>query len=253
MGFALSFSSGDVALLGVPLPRSSPNAGVELAPDVLRKLSYSLDTYSFLQASSLEDISYADLGDFSAEEAGKVGLSKAEKVLFLGGVHSITPALVKAYSSKHPELIYVHVDAHADFFPPDKVGYRHASTAFLVEKLLGKGRVFQFGLSSVNKEELRENQFPALSSNLLDVLPEEKPIYLSIDLDVLSPGFFPSTSTPDGVHSLQELFDFLLSFPFSEVVAVDIVEYNPLLDVNFIGGKNALAVIREVLVLLSQS
>lgn len=191
------------------------------------------------------------MGDVGFEDLENV-LKEERRFLFLGGDHSITPRIFSEALKIWPDLVYVHVDSHADYFSPKEGVKDHATVSWRISQLIGEERIYQFGLSSMNEKELRRNQFSTLSREILSSLEGDwHRIYLSIDLDVLSPGFFPSTTTPDGVHSLSQLLEFLNAMPMEKVVVVDVVEYNPLLDINFIGGKTALCVIREILGLWS--
>ena len=75
-----------------------------------------------------------------------------------------------------------------------------------------------------------------------------KPVYFTLDLDVLDPSCFPGTGTPEaGGVSFTELMSAIKSVSALNVVGIDVNELSPMLDQS--GASTALAckLLREIL------
>jgi len=167
----------------------------------------------------------------------------------VGGEHSVTAGIVRAYAERHPDLSVLQLDAHADLRDAYQgTKYSHACTMRRVREVVG--RVAQVGVRSYSAEEAayieREGVkiHPAAvwtgsKEQVAEVIDElgEGPLYVTCDLDVLDPSVMPATGTPepggflwrDLIHILDEVsmrkrivgFDVVELIPLPGVVAPD--------------------------------
>jgi len=168
---------------------------------------------------------------------------------FLGGDHSITYPILRAAADSYPDFYLIHVDAHTDTHQAlyDKVQHdekvhhhgNYVNHALALPQLKG---VFQYGIRGVLNLLSRptdERQVIVSSARLQRQLrqggddfplpPPGAKVYLSVDIDVLDPGFAPGTATPVA-HGLSpaELLSTLRSvLNGREVIGLDLVEVNP--------------------------
>jgi len=263
-----------VAIFGVPLDETtSYRPGTRFGPSAARRASHALELYSLRQRRTLDENSYSDLGDLvlplgSVKEALSVIrhassqiLGRGQRFMAVGGEHLITYPLVESMAERYPDLVVVHMDAHADL-RDEYTGsaLSHATVMRRVIDVLGPGRLFQVGVRSAELEELEkarglsEIHFYRVLEPLRAILPKIHgcPVYLSIDIDVVDPAFAPGTGVPEpgGVTS-QELLDAISLFAGENVVGADLVEVAPAYDAAGQTGLLAAAIIRECLLLLA--
>ncbi len=257
--------------------------GARLAPSAIREASYGVETFSpylnldLEDAKNLYDLGDLDLGGSSnPEEKWKKGnqeLSKLWdktdfkkdeiKLLTLGGEHSISYAPIKKYLEDYSDLLLIHLDAHADL----RDGYEgfHYSHASIVRRALdhfGSGHeLVQYGIRSGTKDEykwMREKGTLLTSKedffSFLRSMPNERPLYLTLDLDYFDPSYFPGTGTPEpggeDFHSFIKLMKILRE---KNIVGADVVELAPNLDSSGNSSVFAAKVVREIGLLLSQN
>jgi len=160
----------------------------------------------------------------------------------------------------HPDLVVIHFDAHTDL-RDEYLGVKlsHASVIRRVWDLLGDDRIYQFGIRSGERAEWKWAQeghtkltpfdFTGLEAVLKKI--EGKPVYFTIDLDVLDPAYFPGTGTPEagGVTFLDLLGAARKVISCANVVACDLVELAPLLDASGVSTAVALKLLREMLLM----
>jgi agmatinase len=127
----------------------------------------------------------------------------------------------------------------------------------MVAEKLGDGRVFQFGIRSMVKEErvfARDHTrfyFNEVLGPLKQVLPEFKdhPVYITLDIDVLDPAYAPGTGTPEpGGCTPNDLFKSFELLKGIDLVGFDIVEVAPMLDLSQITALLGAKLLREALV-----
>ena len=171
---------------------------------------------------------------------------------------------VQAAVEKHPDLHIIHFDAHADL-RQEYLGVElsHACVMRRCHDLVGDGRIHQFCIRSGERDEFRfakeHTDMHRFDLNGLDELLEELkskkcPVYLTIDLDCLDPSEFPGTGTPEaGGISFKELLGAVLKVSRANVIAADINELAPMLDMS--GASTALAckLLRELMLALLQN
>ncbi|MBE3520213.1 MAG: agmatinase [Firmicutes bacterium] len=262
-------------IMGVPLDETTSfRPGARFGPSAAREASQALEDYSLRQRRTLDPKLYYDAGDLvlpmgNVEEALEVIkkaaaeiLSRDKKFLALGGEHLITLPLVEAVVQRHPELVVIHLDAHADLrshFTGTR--YSHGTVIRRVAELLGPGRVYQLGVRSADRGELEETRglteihFYKVLEPLRTVVSklDSRPVYLTIDIDVVDPAFAPGTGVPEpGGITSQELLDAVASLQGTNVIAADLVEVAPAYDSTGQTGLLAASIVRECLLLLSR-
>ncbi len=240
-------------VIGVPMDFTVTfRPGARLAPQRIREASDVLEEYSLALDEDLADHPFHDLGDvrliwgnvvasLEAIEAVVARVAGDGKVpLLVGGEHLITWPAVRALARRHPDLAVLHFDAHADL-RPDYAGERlsHATALRLVTEELPRGSVYQFGIRSATREEVafaREHThfFPGrVLESLKECLPRlaGRPLYVTVDIDVLDPAYAPGTGTPEaGGISSGELLEAVRALRGCRVIGFDLVEISPGLD-----------------------
>ncbi len=173
--------------------------------------------------------------------------------IFLGGDHAITYPLVKGISQKYPDLNILHFDAHPDLY--DKINgdsYSHGCPfARIMENGLAK-RLVSVGIRTMTSHQ--KEQAARFGVEIVDmvhfdpamVLAFDGPVYLSLDLDVIDPAFAPGISHHEpGGMTTRELIRLIQNFR-GELVAADIVEYNPYRDVQNVTAMVAAKLMKEI-------
>ena len=134
-------------------------------------------------------------------------ISDGKLPIMIGGEHLVTLGAVRAAVKKYPDLRIVHFDAHADL-RDDYLGQKlsHACVMRRCHELLGDGKIFQFGIRSGDREEFlwgREhvytNRFDFSGIERIKEKTGDRPVYFTLDLDVLDPSCFCGTGTPEPV------------------------------------------------------
>ena len=174
----------------------------------------------------------------------------------MGGEHLVTLGAVRAAAEKYPDLHIIHFDAHADL-RDDYLGTKlsHACVLHRCWDIIGDGRIYQFGIRSGDRSEFLWGREHVYTNKFnLDTLDETverlkgKPIYFTIDLDVLDPSVFPGTGTPEaGGISFTELLSGILKVSRLNIVGADVNELSPMLDASGASTAVACKVMRELL------
>lgn len=250
MGSCRDLEKCDRVIIGLPMDSTTSfRPGTRIAPYRVREVSEGVEEYSVYQDKSLEEISFYDAGDViipfgniveSLRRMGEVArgfLALKKKVFAIGGEHLVSLPLIQAYHEVYTDLAVVQMDAHADL-RADYLGesLSHATVMRHVIEEIGKGSLFQLGIRSGTREEM---DFASENSNLyldrfLDVVDEvknkigERPVYITLDIDVLDPAFAPGTGTPEaGGVSSRQLLQMLRELRTLQVVGFDMVEISP--------------------------
>ena len=162
-------------------------------------------------------------------------------------------------AKKYPDLHIIQFDAHTDL-REEYLGqvYSHASVIRRCWDILGDNKIFQFGIRSGERAEWEfakkhvhttKFNFEGLDSVVESL--KDKPIYLTIDLDVLDPSEFPGTGTPEaGGVSFVDLHNAIEKVSKLNIVGIDINELSPVYDQS--GQSTALAckLLREILLFI---
>jgi len=258
-----------IKLIGIPYDaNSSFLRGPSYAPPRIRLMDTegSANAYAENGLEISADNIYTDLGDLSFENSNRQRafqkiestiselLKEDNKILSLGGDHSISFPILNAFSQKYEHLNILHLDAHADLYDNfDDNPYSHASP---FARIMESGRIAsltQVGIRTFNTHQ--REQAAKFDVNVVemkdfnyDFLKTLKaPLYISLDLDILDPAFAPGIShhEPGGMTS-RELIQIIQNIPV-EIVGADIVEYNPVRDVNNMTAMVAYKMMKELM------
>lgn len=271
MGSQETYDTADFVLFGVPMDFTvSFQPGSRFAPQAIRAVSDGLEEYSFYQKRSLKDVKFFDAGDVDLpignigasleriEEVAKIFHRDGKFPMAMGGEHLVTLPLIKAALDKHPNLAVLHFDAHADL-RDDYLGEKlsHATVMRRVAELIEPANLYQFGIRSGTEAEYA---FGAENTNFyIDAIIEplrkvvkkwdSRPVYITIDIDVVDPAFAPGTGTPEpGGCTAKEILQAMLLLKELPIVAMDIVEVLPAKDFSQITALLAAKLIREGLI-----
>jgi agmatinase len=177
--------------------------------------------------------------------------------LLIGGEHTASVGAVRGALRCHPDLQVIQVDAHADL-RDEYEGLRtsHATVMRRIADAVGLDHICQYGIRSGIKEEfelaqgcLYSGAELALTRQVRDQI-HRRPVYLTIDIDVLDPSCAPGTGCPEpGGPTFRELLSFVYSLQGLQVIGVDVMEVLPAADVNDITSIAAAKLIREAALL----
>ncbi len=243
--------------------------GARFAPNAIRSESYGIETYSPYQNKSLEDKKVMDSGDIELcigdttavleqiQNRAEGILSDNKIPLMIGGEHLVTLGMFRAVCKKYPDVHIIHFDAHADL-REDYLGVKNSHACVLRRcwELVGDGRIHQFGIRSGDKSEFlfaesHTDMHPFGLGDVSDTVKKlaGKPVYFTLDLDVLDPSVFPGTGTPEpeGV-SFAELRKAATEVCSNlNIVACDVNELSPHYDHSGISTAAACKIIREII------
>ena len=264
-----------IVLFGAPFDgTTSYRPGTRFGSGAIRRESYGIESYSPYQDGDLLDGRVLDCGDLelpigNAEKALAAIYAMEEEILsagklpfMLGGEHLVTLGAFRAAVKKYPDIHILHFDAHADLRQEYlDVELSHACVLRRCWELTGDGRIHQFGIRSGDREEFRWGKdhvetrkfdFEGLEETL-DRL-KGKPVYFTLDLDVLDPSVFPGTGTPEpGGVSFEELRKAAeLVCRKADVAACDVNELSPPYDPSGISTAAACKIVREKLIALQK-
>jgi agmatinase len=274
LGCDKEFDEARIVIFGAPFDSTtSYRPGTRFASRTMRAESYGLETYSPYQDLDLEDASVFDGGDLELcfgdtnlalndiTAFTKEILDSSKLPLMIGGEHLVTLGAVRAVAEKYPDLHIIHFDAHADL-RDDYLGAKlsHATVLHRVWDIVGDGRIFQFGIRSGEraeftwgKEHVSTHKFDFEGLEQVIEQLKGKPVYFTLDLDVLDPSVFPGTGTPEaGGVSFIQLLEAILKVGELDIVGCDINELSPLLDASGASTAVALKVLRELLLKLEE-
>lgn len=269
IGCDSAYDESSVVLFGAPFDgTTSYRPGTRFASAAMRGESIGIETYSPYQDKDLCDCKIFDGGDLelvfgNTEKTLGIIEAYAQTVLaagkipcMLGGEHLVTLGALRAAVKTYPDVHILHFDAHADL-RSDYLGepLSHATVLRRAWDLVGDGKIFQFGIRSGERAEFEFAKAHTCMSkfNLNGLghavqLLKGKPVYLTIDLDVLDSAVFPGTGTPEaGGVTFQELLDAVVKLSDLNIVACDINELSPMLDASGASTAAACKLLREVL------
>lgn len=276
----------DVVIAGVPFDTGvSYRPGARFGPNHVRESSRLLRPYHpGLDVSPFEAVQVADAGDIAVnpfhigeaietiEDAARELTSGTTTLVTIGGDHTIALPLLRAAAAKHGPVALVHFDAHLDTWDTyfgeaythgtpfrraveegivDTSALSHVGTRgpLYGKKDLDDDRRFGFGIvtsSDVYYQGVRE---------VVDKLRQRvgtRPVYLSIDIDVLDPAHAPGTGTPEaGGMTSRELLEILRGFRGLNLVGADVVEVSPPYDHAEITGVAAAHIAYDLVALLA--
>jgi arginase len=253
-------------LLGIPFDaHSSYLRGAAAAPPKIREALHcdSSNMWTELGVDLGHAGAFADAGDLPLDDQDGFGeieravgslLENGENPILLGGDHSITYPIMRAFARRYSDLTILHFDAHPDLYDEFE-GSRvsHACPfARIMEQRLTK-RLVQIGIRTINAHQRTQaakfgvDVVEMHSLPTYDRMKADGPIYVSFDVDVLDPAFAPGIShwEPGGM-SVREAIAHIHAID-GTIVGADIVEYNPVRDSSGITAMVAAKILKEVM------
>lgn len=270
------YDEADVVIFSVPMDATTSfRPGTRFAGNAIRVDSFGVEWYSPYRDADLKDYKTVDTGDLDLPigavedaldivyDATKTILKDKKVPMMIGGEHLVTYPVLKAVKEAYDDLYVIHLDAHTDlreeFFGR---ALSHATFMRQAHKFLGDHHIYQFGIRSGDRQEFlwanehihqRKFDFEGLDK-AVEAL-KNKPVYITIDLDVLDPSVFPGTGTPEagGMQYKDLLWAFDQFEKLNHIVGADIVELSPYLDPS--GASNAVAAksLRELVLILQKN
>lgn len=237
----------NVVIVGMPVDRTSSwVSGTRFGPNAARVGADNIETFSpYLQrdasAARIHDAGDIPLtfetADRPLEQVRHVTretLERNKRQLAIGGEHTITPAIVEVLADRYPELCVVQFDAHSDL-RDEYLGERwaHATAMRRVLDRVPRERLFQLGIRSFSAagEMPEPGVYPfEVLAPAIEVARDigARPLYITLDVDVLDPGVLPDVQTPQpGGCGYRELVKALAAFLSSDLVGADLVEFCP--------------------------
>ncbi|GGM59616.1 agmatinase [Microbacterium saperdae] len=276
----------DIAVVGIPFDSGvSYRPGTRFGPSHVRESSRLLRPYNPAQdVSPFELAQVVDAGDIpvnpfdltaAVNEVERAALALGEQVsriVTIGGDHTVALPLLRAVAAKHGPVAVLHFDAHLDtwdtyFGAPITHGtpFRRASEEGLIDLTASchvgtRGPLYskqdleddeRLGFSIVSSEYIEEHGVEAAIARILQRIGD-KPLYVSIDIDVLDPAHAPGTGTPEaGGLTSRELLRILRALRAQDIVGADVVEVSPAYDHAQMTGIAASHVVYELVTLLA--
>lgn len=257
---------GTPVILGVPFDaNSSWLRGAAGAPPIIR-VAFTSDSSNSWTETGIDlssEGAYCDAGDlkFTFDEPfvaieKRVGelLDKGLRPVCLGGDHSITLPIMRAFGTHIPGLTILHFDAHPDLY--DELEGNRMSHACPFARIMEEGaaqRLIQIGIRTMTghqREQATKFGVEVIEMRHLPALERMKvdgPVYISFDMDALDPGFAPGISHREpGGMSVREALAHLHAIT-GKIVGADIVEFNPAQDNTQITATVAAKLLKEIL------
>jgi agmatinase len=264
-----SFEQSKIVILGCPYDGSASfRPGARFGPSAIRRASWGIETFGPYFGRDLGQLSLHDMGDleFPLGEK-KVSLELIRKALrkilsakkfpiLLGGDHLITLPIVEEVIQIYSNLHLIQIDAHTDL-REDYLGEKlsHCTVMRRVVDQLGEGRLFQIGIRSGTEDEfkLAKKMRSIISLNRESLRSmvkrlRNKPVYITLDLDVIDPSLLPGVGTPEpGGLTFQEFISLLKELQSLHVIGFDMVELTPDYDPTQISSVTASVILREMI------
>ncbi len=268
MGAEPSADNARVVLFGCPYDgTTSFRPGARFGPPAIRNVSDGLETFCPVLGLDLEDVRFADVGDLVLPPGDR---DRALELIYqmacqvhargqipaaLGGEHLLTLPLVRAALRYHPDLCVVQFDAHMDLRNEYLgVSLSHATVMRRVGELIRWECILQVGQRSGTQEEweLSERSGIIRTSDISPAQIREwvgdRPLYVTVDLDVLDPSVLPGTGTPEpGGVTFLTLQNWLVGLQDCKWVGWDVMELAPLLDASQVSSIVSAKIVRTLI------
>jgi agmatinase len=268
-----NYEESEAVIYGMPMDWTvSYRPGSRFGPARIREVSIGLEEYSAYLDRELEEVKYYDAGDIPLpfgnpqrsiemiEDYIDQLLADDKYPLGMGGEHLVSWPVMKAMYKKYPDLAIIHMDAHTDLRDEyEGEPLSHSTPIKKIADLIGPKNVYSFGIRSGMKEEfqwakevgMHISKFEVLEP-LKEVLPKlaGRPVYVTIDIDVLDPAHAPGTGTVDaGGITSKELLASIHEIAKSDirVVGSDLVEVAPIYDHSEQTANTASKILREMI------
>ncbi|MBN9630694.1 MAG: agmatinase [Actinobacteria bacterium] len=253
-------AAADIVVVGVPFDTGvSYRSGARFGPNHVREASRLLRPYNpALDVSPFELVQVADAGDLAVnpfdlhqaieqiEQAATELTSSGSALVTIGGDHTIALPLLRAAAKQHGPVSLLHFDAHLDTEALSHVGTRGP--------LYGKRDLdddHRFGFGIVTSADVYYQGVADVVAKLRARIGD-RPLYVSIDIDVLDPAHAPGTGTPEaGGITSRELLEIIRGLRGLNVIGADVVEVAPAYDHAEITGVAASHVAYDLVSLLA--
>ncbi len=270
------YKNADTVIFGAPFDSTTSfRPGTRFGSSAIRSESYGIETYSPYQNRDLEDIAVMDSGDIELrigdteavlaqiEERTKTILNDGKLPLMIGGEHLVTLGAFRAVAERYPDVHIIHFDAHADL-REDYLGVKNSHACVLRRcwDIIGDDRIHQFGIRSGERAEFEfakshTDMHPFNLEDVPNIVKElaisKKPVYFTLDLDVLDPSIFPGTGTPEAGGVMFEELRRAVTCVCSglNIVGCDVNELSPHYDHSGVSTAVACKIVREILLALN--
>jgi len=277
----------DVAIVGIPFDGgTSFRPGARFGPSAVREASRLLRPgyHVELATTPVERLQFVDAGDIACtpydnnkavsqiQEQATNLVAKGKTVIAIGGDHTIALPMIRATSAVHGPVALLHFDAHLDTWDTyfgEEITHGTMFRRAFEEGLLIEDRSMHVGIRGPvydTDDFLRDHEFgfqiirctdidsigPAGTIARIKERIGDRPVYLSIDIDVLDPAFAPGTGTPEmgGIYS-REMLQILRGLKGLNIVGADVVEVAPAYDHADVTSLAAATLVFEMMALLT--
>ncbi len=245
--------------------------GAELAPDKILEQAKEI----FMSESNILpifDVDKVDIVENNIEETNYNIYKKAKEIfeesnspVFLGGDHSITFSIVKAFAEKYNNagiiIFDAHLDAVNDFMPPTQ---EDLVTGLVNQKIIKPENIILIGTRNWHSNEIefvKKNKIKfftmkdianegkeEISDAIMSIAKNFENLYISIDIDAIDPAFAPATGyiEPGGLTSREFLYFLHRLKNLKNIKGYDIVEINPKKDINDMTSKLGAKILVEL-------
>jgi len=271
MGALAAGERGEAALVGIPFDgTSSFRPGARFGPNAIREGSHSLEKFGPFCDRDLSNMDYIDLGDLELEPdsvesmtdkvytvVGEI-LDKDMRPVILGGEHIVSVGAIKRMVQNYPDLVVLQLDAHFDLkdeYSDDVIS--HTSVIQQIVDLITSERLYRISVHAVSREEsINAGIKMSLGFNgglhdierVLELIPKDKPLYVSLDMDVFDPSLVPSVSNPGPIGlTYREFVQLVRGLAYWKLVGFDIVELTPQYDQTGVSSVVAASVVRDLM------
>jgi agmatinase len=279
----------DVAIVGIPFDAgTSYRPGARFGPQAIRQASRHLRTqyHPAYDTEPFAEQQVADAGDIACnpyniekavleiQKAATELLGKADRIISLGGDHTIALPLLRAVNHYHGPVALVHFDAHLDtwdtyYGAPYTHGtpFRRAAEEKLFLESASmhvgiRGPLYsrddlkndeELGFKVIHCDEFQSEGIDHVVKRIRDRVGDN-PMYLSIDIDVLDPAHAPGTGTPEiAGMTTRELVGVLRGLAGLNIISADVVEVSPAYDHAELTSLSAATTVFEITNLFAYS
>ena len=240
--------------------KSSFLKGARKAPALIREFLHSDSSNSFTELGlDITTLKIKDQGDFKPsdyfeiEKVTRTNVSKKTKLITLGGDHSITYPILRAYSKTHGPFDILQIDAHGDLYDTfEGDPHSHACPfARIMEERLASHLIQVGGRTYTQHQWEQVKKFQVEVHEMKDYNPDhlsfKNPLYISLDMDSFDPAFAPGVSHHEpGGFTARQVIDLVHSINVP-IMGADIVEYNPDRDIQGITEALAAKMLKEIM------
>jgi agmatinase len=253
-------------LLGLPYDASSSYLrGAAEGPRAIREALFCPSSNGWSEdgidvLSALEDAGDLALPETATADARRLVeegiarlLAEGKTPISLGGDHSVTYPVLRAFRPRFPSLTILHFDAHPDLyeeFEGDRFSHACPFARILEERLAS--RLVQAGIRTATahqREQIARYRVEVIDMRAWDrgVRPAVTgPVYVTVDIDGFDPAYAPGVSHPEsGGLSPRDVVGAIQALD-GPIVGADVVELNPRRDVNGLTAALAAKLVKEL-------